>query len=198
MNSPPILPTDREKIVLNLPQPTTAISSNHFAEHLIRIESIKQMLITSNNSSLPLKFGDKPLFSPKILIYDLGLIPEQVRYLQENSHLYIYKKFDFSKYPEHVKNLYTYSWKIIIWNEVLASFGHIFWFDSSINFKPNRDRKSVLKILSKYFLSPKNPTDFLYYVHQAAHNVSYSTHYSMFGYFPTELETFFFLRKMFI
>ena len=75
------------------PVPVTALSDNHYPEHKQRIHS----------------FLDK---NPgvKVVVYDLGLNKNNLKELK--SQKFIVKKFDFERYPEHVKNLDNFAWKI--------------------------------------------------------------------------------------
>lgn len=65
----------------------------------------------------------------KIIYYDLGLHEEQVCFLQLVGFTYWchfkvkelktwckveYRRFEFEKYPPHVKNLMNYAWKVLI------------------------------------------------------------------------------------
>lgn len=65
-----------------------------------------------------------------IVFYDLGLLDEQAILVREHCGC-IYRKFRFDKYPPHVKDLHTYSFKTIIIMETLQEFGFIQWVDTS-------------------------------------------------------------------
>ena len=73
-----------------------------------------------------------------MVIYDLGLSPENVQKIKSNSQ-FIYKKFRYERYPEHVKDLSNFAWKILLWAEVLHDYGALIWFDTSINWIGNVD-----------------------------------------------------------
>ena len=85
-----------------------------------------------------------------------------------------------------MSTLCTYSWKTIIWAEVLKEFGNVFWFDTSIEFFKDKDRGSMVKILQKYFIGQSS--SFLYYVHKGVHNLTYATHANMFSYLPVNFD----------
>lgn len=58
------------------------------------------------------------------MIYDLGMSQPIIDYIKGNSS-FIYRSLDWDKYPDHVRNLCTYSWKTIIWSQALMEFGSI-------------------------------------------------------------------------
>ncbi|KAL9952411.1 hypothetical protein ACROYT_G039661 [Oculina patagonica] len=95
--------------------PVTAASSNHFNESLIHIKT-----------TIPRFFPDV-----KLVFFDLGLENQQVEILK-NMNFVDYRKFDFARFPRHVVELYTYAWKVLIIQEMLAEFGAIMWLDASI------------------------------------------------------------------
>ena len=56
-----------------------------------------------------------------IIYYDLGLKPRQVQELSTLCNV-IHVKFNFSQYPDHVRDLHTYAWKpLVIWVSQLLS-----------------------------------------------------------------------------
>lgn len=48
-----------------------------------------------------------------------------------------YRVLNFSRYPEHVRELKTYAFKPIIVHEMLREFDGVFWIDSSVRFLTN-------------------------------------------------------------
>lgn len=94
----------------------TAFSSDMFDGHITTLKSI-------------MKYFPQQV----LVVYSLGLSDDQSFYLT-NSPLYDYREFDFSKYPEHVKDLSNFAWKALIWVEALKEFGSIAWFDSDMVF----------------------------------------------------------------
>ena len=94
--------------------PVTAASSNHFGE------------LMPNVKFFPTHFPEKKLF-----FYDIGLDESQASQLKKLPYV-TYRKFDFNKYPPHIKNLMNYAWKILIIGELLAEFDGVMWFDTSV------------------------------------------------------------------
>ena len=84
------------------PTPATGASSNHFREHLTHIDQTMKF------------FPGK-----KIVFYDLGLTPGEVEYLKKHNETYIYREFEYDKYPEHIRHLKNYAWKVLIWSELI-------------------------------------------------------------------------------
>lgn len=143
------------------PQLVTAFSANHFHEHVTHVPNIKE------------KFPGQ-----KVVVYDLGLEPEQVQYLQSNPDFYIYKKFDYGDYPDHVRVLKNYAWKTLIWAETLPEYGSILWFDTSIYFFKNANEAIYKHIVEQ-------DTCWVFYIKAAAHDIASFTHPKLWGYFPS-------------
>jgi hypothetical protein len=95
----------------------TGASENH-------IKSLKQFLGTLQNVSIPYQ----------CYVYDLGLIEETFNSLKKLYPDFIYKHFDYSKYPEYFNinvNAGEYAWKPAIIEEVSKEIeGVILWCDS--------------------------------------------------------------------
>lgn len=183
------------------PQPVTAFSLNHITEHQQRIDSAISL------------FKEQTLFNVtwpelKIIVYDLNLKPEPdlVNYVKNHPNL-IYRKFNFDKYPKSVSNLMNYSWKILIFIEILKEFGSIFWFDTSIDFSPivQQDfdfdkfhvtkpptnstyfsRNAVRQAIEKHVVGKRS--SFIYYTHTSGHGISWGTAREVFDYFPSEMD----------
>ena len=113
-----------DKLDYYIPQPVTAFSSNHYPEHLERIDSAIRVF-QANEA--------KGWQKIPIIVYDIGMEPYQVNYVKNHTMLE-YRKFQFEKYPIHVENLMTYAWKTAIWAEILPEYPSILWFDTSMNF----------------------------------------------------------------
>ena len=96
----------------------TALSSNHF------VESIDF-------------FGSVYTHFPqvKIIVYDLGLTMNEVSCIQSYCNVLEVRKFNFSHYPSHVKNLYNYAWKIFIISEISEEHELFFYCDTSCRMK---------------------------------------------------------------
>jgi len=87
----------------------TAVSSNHFHESHDYIGSLQ--------ISMPNK---------TIYVYDLGLQEHEVTYFRNACNVQV-RKFEFQKYPDHVKNLDEYAWKPLLLQEVLEEFEVVLW-----------------------------------------------------------------------
>lgn len=101
-----------------MPQPITAMSSNHFPEHLANINKT-----FSTYRKFPLT---------KILVYDIGLEDYQRRHFLKDKR-YILRTFDFDHYPDFVRSLQNMAWKIFIMMQCLIEFDGCIWFDTSIS-----------------------------------------------------------------
>ena len=111
----------------------TAISSNHFKEVIDYIGSVHALFPHT-----------------KIIVYDLGLKASQSRTISSYCNTEI-RRFDFSKYPNHVKTLKKYAWKPFIIEEMSEEYEIFFFCDASIrvtqsvkNFIPNLLKFPVL------------------------------------------------------
>ena len=140
--------------------PVTAASSNHFGEHKRNIQSF-----LTNFPGL------------KLIFYDLGLAASEIKQLTEHAAIE-YRKFEFTRYPAHVKNLQNYCWKLLIIQHLLAESDGVMWFDSSIRFESNMTY--VKERMVRY------NSGFLYYVHTTGHSIVSATHPRMLEYFPME------------
>ena len=138
----------------------TGSSSNHFDEHKGHIESFR--------SYYP---------GVKLIFYDLGLTASEVKQVLEQAGIE-YRKFDFTRYPAHVRNLYNYAWKALIVQHLLAEFDGVMWFDTSIKFQRN------ITYLKERMVRFK--TGFQYYVSTTGHSIVTATHPRMMEYFPME------------
>ena len=77
------------------PQLVTAVSWNHFVEHILH----------ANRTAVTLKKEGK---NRKILIFDIGLSEDMVKFFKNRPELYIYRKFSFDGLPPDAKEpLYT-------------------------------------------------------------------------------------------
>lgn len=138
--------------------PVTAVSSNHLEELLKHLDNFQQFV--------PKK---------KLIVYDLGLTGDEVYTLKKIDYVE-YRKFDFSVYPKHVRNLDSYAWKPLIIQQVLAEQGGVMWMDSSVNIM-----KPYTKVLEHMV---NNSSGFLYYLVPNGHSILSATHPKMFEYLP--------------
>ncbi|XP_078345745.1 uncharacterized protein LOC144631202 [Oculina patagonica] len=139
--------------------PITAASSNHFNESLIHIKT-----------TIPRFFPDV-----KLVFFDLGLANHQVEILK-NLNFVDYRKFDFARFPRHVGELYTYAWKVLIIQEMLAEFGAIMWLDASIQLVDDF-RPAIKQML-------RGKSGFLFIVSPGQNSILAATHLNMLEYFP--------------
>ena len=155
-------PVEMENGVSFLPKlmPVTAISSNHFNELMAHITPAEKI---------------QP--HGKIVVYDLGLNQEEIHHL--NSLPYVdYRKFNFSRFPEHVKNLHTCAFKPLIIAETLAEFGGVMWMDASVVLARHYSYQYLFDRMIK------KKSGFLYYVSPSRHSIVFATHKHMFDYLP--------------
>jgi len=70
-----------------------------------------------------------------IYFYDLSLSPAPGRAdkIHDLCHV-IYRAFNYSRYPKHVKKLKLYAFKALLVHEVMLDHRGVFWIDSSIRF----------------------------------------------------------------
>ena len=92
----------------------TAVSSNHFQEFKSFVGSVQKFLP-----------------SVKILVYDLGLSDHDRSQIASYCNVKI-RSFKFDKYPAHVSDLHTYSWKPIVLDEVVREYEIVLYGDSSV------------------------------------------------------------------
>ena len=83
-------PTISSKADAPFPQPVTALSDNHFDEHLANIESAQRA------------FGP----GTTIIVYDLGLTVKQVEYLDDHDGIEL-RELEWEPLNPHVDNLHT-------------------------------------------------------------------------------------------
>ena len=101
-----------------LPVLVTGVSSNHFEELRGLLTNIGQVF---NNTI-------------EIIVYDLGLTEEEILIFKEICKKCQYVLFNFSSFPDHVKELNTYTWKPIIIQKTLQYSPIVIWADTSIRF----------------------------------------------------------------
>ncbi|KAE9420467.1 hypothetical protein Angca_002059, partial [Angiostrongylus cantonensis] len=97
----------------------------------------------------------------RVIVYDLGKVNRQnfeVKMLSkrslENSTVLFqkwnnleFRDFNFSRYPDYVRNLREFRWKPIIIAETLQEFSAVWYMDSSISFKKN-DLNHVYELIN--------------------------------------------------
>ena len=140
----------------------TGISENHFEEH------------RENSHTVFKHFPGQ-----KIVVYDAGLTKSQSHYFKNHSN-YIYRKFDFERYPTKTTWLTGMSWKVLVHMLCLIEFKACQWFDASIVFS-----NSTNAIVDEYVYARKS--SFVYYIRPAGHTTPWSTHPFMFAYLPSNI-----------
>ena len=143
--------------------PITAASSNHFGESLIHFKT-----------AMPRFFPDV-----KLVFFDLGLENRQVEILKKMNFV-DYRKFDFSRFPRHVYELYTYAWKVLIIQEMLMEFGAIMWLDASI--KLVGDFRPAIEQMVR------EKSGFLFIISPGENSILAATHPNMLKYFPQNFQ----------
>ncbi|CAD5223341.1 unnamed protein product [Bursaphelenchus okinawaensis] len=141
-----------------IPVFATSVSDNHFGELRKMAKNILKI------------FGNF-----KLIVYDLGLNSTNVKELSSWCQVE-YRKFNFSKYPPHVTNLFNYAFKMTI-IETLQDTKTFFYLDSSGRF----DRKSHIQILHHVKNGTIPP---LAIFTRTWHSVYSTTHPGMFEYLP--------------
>ncbi len=112
----------------------TAISSNHFLE--------SQDYFGSVHKNMP---------NTTIIVYDLGLKKEEVATLQSYCNVKV-RRFNFSRYPSHVRSLNMYAWKVMVVSEMSEEFELFMYGDASCRVMKPLD--SYLPLLMEFpFLS---------------------------------------------
>lgn len=149
--------------------PVSAISSNHFKELMTHVTP-----------------AEKILPHRKMIVYDLGLSQQEIDHLDHlNRTPHIeYRKFNFSRFPEYVKDLHTYAFKPLIIAEMLAQFGGVLWMDASVIFVRNYSYEFLLQRMVQ------QRSAFLFYLSEARkhHSILFATLKHMFDYLPMKGE----------
>lgn len=89
----------------------------------------------------------------------------------------IYRKFEFEKYPPHIKNLRNYAWKLLLIGELLSEFDGVMWIDSSMRIYGHFDH-----ILERMVCFNSGALFFLKI--EGGHSIAMATHPGMIEYFP--------------
>ena len=139
--------------------PVSAASSNHFRE-LMRV----------------VDHFPKHLPGVKLVCYDIGLSEPEIDTLKKLAHV-IYRKFEFEKYPPHIKNLGNYAWKLLLMGELLSEFDGVLGIDSSI-----RIYGYFVHILERMVRFHSGGLFFLKI--EGGHSIAMATHPGMIEYFP--------------
>ena len=115
----------------------------------------------------------KHLPGVKLVCYDIGLSEPQMDILKDKPHV----KFEFEKYPPHIKNLVNYAWKLLLKGELLSEFDGVMWIKSSIRIYGYFDH--VLERMVRF-----NSGALFFLKIEGGHSVAMTTHPGMVEYFP--------------
>uniref|UniRef100_A0A0N5BJ08 Uncharacterized protein n=1 Tax=Strongyloides papillosus TaxID=174720 RepID=A0A0N5BJ08_STREA len=85
----------------------------------------------------------------RMIVYDLGLKKTTIRKLIKYSFVE-YRKFQFSNFPAHVRNLQNRAYKLIIIAEVLKEYPYIVWANPTLRFTVRGFMNRVNQLISCY------------------------------------------------
>ncbi|KAI6185717.1 hypothetical protein M3Y98_00054100 [Aphelenchoides besseyi] len=136
----------------------TSASINHFGELRKLVKTIRLYYPTS-----------------KILIFDVGLHSKEIKEVKSWC-LVEYRRFDFSKYPPHVKRLMNYAFKLSI-IEAFEEHKTFFYFDTSVRIA-GRNLSTFLHGVQSGVLLPFSTHTW------TGHSVYATTHPKTYAYFP--------------
>uniref|UniRef100_A0A0K0F415 CAP domain-containing protein n=1 Tax=Strongyloides venezuelensis TaxID=75913 RepID=A0A0K0F415_STRVS len=85
----------------------------------------------------------------RMIVYDLGLKKATVKKLSKYSFVE-YRKFQFSNFPTHVRNLQNAAYKLIIIAEVLKEYPYIMWANPTLRFTMTGFMNRVDQLISCY------------------------------------------------
>ncbi|KAK3087676.1 hypothetical protein FSP39_009036 [Pinctada imbricata] len=118
--------------VPDVPVIVSGASSNHYEEAVAMCNNL--------NSTLRKKYTDM-----KLIIFDLGIGDSDRRDILKKYCGCEIRKFPFSSFPRHVKNVKGYTWKPLIISLMLKEFSFIMWIDTSIRFDLNKPTYPLFK-----------------------------------------------------
>ncbi len=100
----------------------------------------------------------------RIIVWNLGgLTSKHITSFIANCPYAEFRTFNFSKYPDYVRNLFEYRWKALIIAEALLEFRIVWWIDTSTLFFDERGSLQVELIFSnKKQLNLKNYKSLIY------------------------------------
>ena len=113
------------QLMLNRLVIATGFSSNHYNQSLNMIASVQTMMP-----------------EVKLIVYDLGMTSHQRATVLRMCGVEL-RTFDFTKYPQHVRDLFKFAWKPIIAYELVKDYEVVMWGDASVR---------LLKPLQEYIL----------------------------------------------
>lgn len=112
-----------------------------------------------------------------IYFYDLsdGVLVNKVDQIQRLCNVH-YRKFDFGRYPGHVRQLETYAFKPIIVHELMHIHETVFWVDASVRMQTSN--------LEQVYQQAVNSSRGVVLFDDCAHNIFMATHSQMYRYLP--------------
>lgn len=113
-----------------------------------------------------------------LIFYDLGLTKSEANEVKKLPFV-AFRKFDFALYPDHVRNLYNYAWKPLIFQQILSEFDGIMWFDSSVKFQEDLTQE-IMAQLARY------NSGYMFFAKPPGHSILSATHPGMMEYLPLE------------
>ena len=160
----PVESVDAKTPFFDIVVPVTGCSSNHFGEFKGNIAQFT-----------------KHYPGVKMFFYDLGLSDSEVKEVKEMPFM-VYRKLHFEAYPEHVRNLLNYAWKVLIIQQMLSEFDGTMWFDSSVKFLENQQNHThgLMEQLARH------NSGMMFYLPSTGHSIITASHPGMMEYFPME------------
>lgn len=95
-------------------------SSNHFNEALELFKNLNSYV--------------RPVYPTALYFFDLGLKPDEIRQIKDMCNCTVLT-FPFEKFPPHVKDLQSYTWKPLIIKMMLQTYRFVMWMDTSVRFE---------------------------------------------------------------
>jgi hypothetical protein len=114
-----------------------------------------------------------------IYFYDLGGLARDDPRKISQLHNVVYREFNFSRYPPHVRQLLTYAFKPLLIHEMLHEYSNIFWLDSSIRFTTSK----LLHVDSVQTSTSLHTVDIMLFDNAGSSNFA-PTHSGMYRYLP--------------
>ncbi|XP_060592065.1 uncharacterized protein LOC132746819 [Ruditapes philippinarum] len=127
----------RPKELRTFPVFVTAFDDSHLNESQGLFKSIHEVFLNS-------KYRKRLM----VIVYDLGIRPSNLLKLKKNCKCEV-RRFQYEKFPPHVKRIHTYAFKPIIVQEILMEFGFLWWMDTSVRLTTT-DIKFVLSRAARY------------------------------------------------
>jgi len=91
--------------------------------------------------------------------------------------------FNNTDYPEHVANLHSYAWKVLINTKMLAEFGTLWWFDASIIPRKERFEDFAKTVYEQIY---EDNECFIFTAPSSLHGQGWGTCHTMLDYLPTD------------